>query len=92
MSGNISTVSYYGSDVILKLRDQGKFLHVLRDGEKCKLTLFSKVSYKISKGVSLGSVSLEEMKKAVKEGILRIAGMILKIPAVKALMKLLEKK
>ncbi len=87
--------NYYGSDAMMAVQN-GDVLHVIRDGEKVKLSLLLNVNFSgenlnnsRNKVGTLGSVSLEVMKKAVEVGVLQVEGKEYKITNSRALRRLL---
>ena len=81
---------YYGNDIRVQVGKR-EVLHIIRDNEKCRLTLFLPGGISGTGAIKLESVTLNAMKEAVKTGEpLKVGLREFKIPDSRALKKLLD--
>ncbi|MBI5798601.1 MAG: hypothetical protein HZB10_01575 [Candidatus Yonathbacteria bacterium] len=92
-SNNATPENYYGGHEVRVFVGNGKMLHVLRDGDKLKLTLYGfgkDGGIGGTSAVKFDAISLETMKQAVAVGTLHVGNNKYKLPDTRSLRKITQ--
>jgi len=92
-SNNASPDDYYYAKEAFVSLDTDKKLHVLRDGDRFKLILYTlgpDGGINGTAGVKLPAISLDAMKKTLESGILDLGDRVYRIQNMRALRKIVQ--